>query len=124
MDLVNVFGDRCQTIARELNLTAEENFEEALKEAEIKDKERLEAIRENRVSDLGPLHGIPVSIKDFIMVKGLMFTIGCVHLTHKKCEEDAVVTSLIKESGAIILVKGNVPHSGGMGYYTSNPVFG
>ena len=38
-DLVNVFGMRCYTIGRELCLTAEENFEEAMTEAAIKDTE-------------------------------------------------------------------------------------
>ena len=43
-DLVHVFGKRCFTIGREFCLSAEENFEEALVEAERKDKEREEAI--------------------------------------------------------------------------------
>mmetsp|Transcript_12341 Transcript_12341/g.8587 ORF Transcript_12341/g.8587 Transcript_12341/m.8587 type:complete len:163 (+) Transcript_12341:503-991(+) len=58
------------------------------------------------------------------MVKGMMRTIGCPHLAHENCQEDAVVTSLIRESGAIILVKGNVPISGGFGYHTTNPIYG
>lgn len=37
VDLIHVFGQRCYTIGRKLNLSAEENFEEALKEAQIKD---------------------------------------------------------------------------------------
>ena len=39
VDLVNVFGARAQTIARELELSAEENFTEALKMAAVKDSE-------------------------------------------------------------------------------------
>eukprot|EP00352_Strombidinopsis_acuminata_P001513 CAMPEP_0176399362 /NCGR_PEP_ID=MMETSP0126-20121128/46703_1 /TAXON_ID=141414 ORGANISM="Strombidinopsis acuminatum, Strain SPMC142" /NCGR_SAMPLE_ID=MMETSP0126 /ASSEMBLY_ACC=CAM_ASM_000229 /LENGTH=55 /DNA_ID=CAMNT_0017774905 /DNA_START=121 /DNA_END=284 /DNA_ORIENTATION=+ len=46
VDLVSFFGHRCQKIGREMNFTADENFEEALKEAELKDKERVEAINE------------------------------------------------------------------------------
>lgn len=37
VDLVNVFGNRCITIGRELCLSAEENFEEALRDAELCD---------------------------------------------------------------------------------------
>ncbi len=44
VDLVNVYGSRCQTIGRELNLITEENYEEAMAEAKIKDTERKEAI--------------------------------------------------------------------------------
>jgi Asp-tRNA(Asn)/Glu-tRNA(Gln) amidotransferase A subunit family amidase len=66
VDLVNVFGKRCYTIGRALNLTAEENFEEALIEAEIKDKERLEAIKNGTTNQLPLFHGIPISIKDIV----------------------------------------------------------
>lgn len=40
VDLVNVYGSRCQTIGRQLSLSAEENFEGAMNEALIKDAER------------------------------------------------------------------------------------
>jgi hypothetical protein len=43
VDLVNIFGNRCQEIGRNLCLTAEENFEDALKMAAERDKERAEA---------------------------------------------------------------------------------
>ena len=33
VDLVHVFGKQCYTVGRELNLSTEENFEEALLEA-------------------------------------------------------------------------------------------
>ena len=66
VDLVHVFGKRCQDIGRRLCLSAEENFEEALIEAESKDREREEA--KLKGTQLPPLHGIPISIKD--MVRG------------------------------------------------------
>ncbi len=37
VDLVHVYGKRCQTIGRLLCLSAEENFENAMAEAEVKD---------------------------------------------------------------------------------------
>lgn len=37
VDLVNVFGDRCQRIGRELNLSTEENFNKSLEMAAEKD---------------------------------------------------------------------------------------
>ena len=40
VDLVNVYGQRCQTIGRDLCLSAEENFEEALVLAAKRDHER------------------------------------------------------------------------------------
>lgn len=40
VDLVNVYAKRCYSIGRELCLITEENYEEALREAQIKDSER------------------------------------------------------------------------------------
>ena len=38
-DLVNVYGKRCYTIGRKLNLVTEEFYKEGLEMAKIKDKE-------------------------------------------------------------------------------------
>jgi Asp-tRNA(Asn)/Glu-tRNA(Gln) amidotransferase A subunit family amidase len=64
--LIHVFAKRCYTIGRSLNLTTEENFEEAFILAELRDKERLEAIKNKTTDQLPPLHGIPISVKDLI----------------------------------------------------------
>ena len=45
VDLVNYFGNRCQTIGRELCLTTEEMFTSGLKLAKKCDDERAEAIK-------------------------------------------------------------------------------
>ena len=66
VDLVNVFGKRCYTIGRQLNLITEENYEEALKEAADRDIER-EAAKRNGIADTLPIfHGIPISVKDLV----------------------------------------------------------
>jgi hypothetical protein len=44
VDLVHYFGNRCQTLGREMCLTTEELFESAMKLAEKCDKERTDAI--------------------------------------------------------------------------------
>lgn len=49
VDLVNIYGKRCVEIGRKLNLTAEENIEEAKREAVIKDTERAKAIQNGTV---------------------------------------------------------------------------
>ena len=66
VDLVNVFGQRCQSVGRFLCLSAEENFEEALKMAAERDKERQDAKArgQDALDALGPMHGIPFSLKD------------------------------------------------------------
>ena len=47
-------------------MSAEENFEEALAEAEIKDAEREQAIRDGNADMLPLLHGIPISAKEMV----------------------------------------------------------
>lgn len=64
VDLVNVYAHRCYTIGRSLNLLTEEDYEESLKDAEIKDKERREAIAKGKANELPLLHGIPITVKD------------------------------------------------------------
>jgi Asp-tRNA(Asn)/Glu-tRNA(Gln) amidotransferase A subunit family amidase len=65
-DLVNVFAARCYTIGRRLCLSTEENFEEALSEARVKDAERKAALQDGTADQLPPLHGIPISAKEMV----------------------------------------------------------
>ena len=66
VDLVKVFGERCQRIGRALNLSAEENFTEALELAKERDQEREQSRQEGpeALEQLSQLHGIPFSVKD------------------------------------------------------------
>ena len=113
LDLVNIFGERCLTIGRNLCLTAEENFKEALKLAVERDKEREAAKKKGKeaLEALGDMHGIPVSIKDIINQKGKLATIGCAFLCAEefRSNEDATVVKLLLRAGAIPLARGNVP---------------
>jgi len=63
---VHVFGERCQTIGRDLCLTTEELFEEAMVLAKQRDEERREAIMEGNTDKLPCMHGVPMSVKDII----------------------------------------------------------
>ena len=50
----------------------------------------------------GPLHGIPVGIKDIINAKGLPTTAGARHLYNLVSKEDATVVARLRRSGAVI----------------------
>lgn len=55
---------------------------------------------------VGPLHGLPVSVKDHILVEGLDTSSGYTAWAENTiAETDAVVVSLLRKSGAIIYVK-------------------
>src|SRR5262249_40875604 len=71
----------------------------ALKEADECDTE-LKAR-----NDRGPLHGIPVGIKDLIDVQGLPTACGAKRWAHHVADSDAEVVKKLRVAGAVILGK-------------------
>jgi Asp-tRNA(Asn)/Glu-tRNA(Gln) amidotransferase A subunit family amidase len=72
---------------------------------------------------LGPLHGVPVSIKDLIFTRRLRTAAGSRLLADHVPEEDAVAVERLRAAGAIIVGKTNTPEFGFKGV-TDNPLFG
>src|SRR5260221_5176514 len=73
--------------------------------------------------DRGPLHGIPVSLKDNIHTKGIRTTAGSKILKDFVPKEDAVVVRQLKEAGAVFLGKANM-HEFAYGVTSNNPHYG
>jgi amidase len=71
----------------------------------------------------GPLHGVPVTIKDCFDVVGVRTTAGSRSLADHVSVEDAVVVSRLRAAGAVILGHTNVPPMAG-DWQTYNRVFG
>src|SRR6266849_2506907 len=76
-----------------------------------------------RGKSLGPLHGLPVAVKDLTETKGIRTTYGSPLFRDHVPDHDALVVERIKNSGAIVVGKTNTPEFG-MGSQTFNPVFG
>lgn len=71
----------------------------------------------------GPLHGLPVAIKDTHVTKGIRTTFGStVHAGHVP-GEDALIVRRLREAGAVIVGKTNTPEFAA-GSQTYNEVFG
>ena len=71
----------------------------------------------------GPLHGVPIGIKDNIATAGIKTTVGSkVFATHVP-KEDAHVIGLCKQAGAIIIGKENLDEFAGGGT-SMNPHYG
>ncbi|HKJ00224.1 MAG TPA: amidase [bacterium] len=64
---------------------------------------------------LGPLHGIPVSIKDLTMMKGVRWMAGSHIFADRVPTEDAPVVTRLRKAGAIILGKTTTPEFGWKG---------
>jgi aspartyl-tRNA(Asn)/glutamyl-tRNA(Gln) amidotransferase subunit A len=71
----------------------------------------------------GPLHGIPISLKDNIWTAGVRTTAGSKILAEFVPAEDAEVTTRLAHAGAILLGKTNL-HEFAYGVTTNNPHYG
>ena len=71
----------------------------------------------------GPLHGVPVGIKDLTETAGMRTTFGSTIYTDNVPDVDALLVERLRAAGAIILGKTNTPEFGA-GANTFNAVFG
>lgn len=74
-------------------------------------------------SDRGPLHGIPVAVKDLCATKGIRTTAGSRVLGDWVPDEDATVVTKLREAGAILLGKLNL-HEFAYGVTSNNAFYG
>ena len=89
-----------------LNCVTEQRYVAAVEEAKVCDAERLAGGGESRI---GPMHGLPVSIKEQIGQAGFDATCGACCRLFKPCSEDAVLVTLLRSAGAIPICRTNVP---------------
>ncbi|HEX75304.1 MAG TPA: amidase [Dehalococcoidia bacterium] len=76
-----------------------------------------------RGEELGPLHGVPVSIKDLIFTKDIRTTGGSKIYENSIPQQDAIVVERLKAAGAIVIGKTNTSEFG-WAAITHNPLFG
>lgn len=105
-ETASAFGHRA-TIAHQLvNCLSEVLFDEGLEMAK-----ELDEYYENTGELKGPLHGLPISLKDNLNIKGHPTSIGFVGFAFnpEKFEEDSVLVGMLRDMGAVFYVKTNVP---------------
>jgi amidase len=71
----------------------------------------------------GPLHGLPMTVKDVFETEGLVTTAGAPELARYMPRTDAVAVARLKAAGAIIFGKSNTPLYAG-DWQTYNDVYG
>lgn len=76
-----------------------------------------------RGAELGPLHGLPLGVKDLQDTAGLLTTYGNVRLRGNVPRRDNTLVARLRAGGAIVTAKTNVPDMGA-GANTRNPVWG
>ncbi|KAL1800105.1 hypothetical protein ACET3X_000447 [Alternaria dauci] len=118
VDVTRAFCKRA-TIAHQLtNCLTEIFFDDALKRAS-----ELDAHLTSGKAPLGPLHGVPISLKDTFRVRGYDASIGLAALCFKPAEENSVLVDCLLSAGAVLYCKTNVPQTL-MALDSHNNVFG
>ena len=117
VDIVQNYISRINQINSKLNAFVTVSADAALRAARIAEEE----IRVGKYR--GPLHGIPVAIKDIVDTSGIRTTYGSAIFRDNVPLRDATVVSRLKNAGAIILGKTNT-HEFAFGVTTNNPHYG
>jgi Asp-tRNA(Asn)/Glu-tRNA(Gln) amidotransferase A subunit family amidase len=68
-----------------------------------------------RGDTLGPLHGVPVSIKDNMWTRGVATTCGSLHYADFVPDEDSVVAERLRAAGTVLVGKTNLPEFSAFG---------
>lgn len=100
-----------------LNAVVTLDGERALEAARAADGARAKGV------NLGPLHGLPITVKDSWETAGLRTTCGDARLEKHVPKTDADAITRLRQSGAVIMGKTNLP-TGNQDIQTTNVLFG
>jgi aspartyl-tRNA(Asn)/glutamyl-tRNA(Gln) amidotransferase subunit A len=117
VEIVEAVLGRIQSVDLGLNSYVTVTAEAAREQARLAEAQVMDG------AELGPLHGVPVSIKDLIYTRGVRTSRGSLIFEDFVPEEDAPVVERLRSAGAIMVGKTNTPEFGWKGA-TDNRVFG
>ncbi|KAL2793264.1 amidase signature domain-containing protein [Aspergillus keveii] len=106
LETTKAFAKRAALAQQLTNCCTEIIFDEAFASAR-----KLDQYFALHGTTVGPLHGLPISVKDCIDVKGYDTTVGWIGLANKPAAEDSTTVKMLRELGAVVYVKTNVPQS-------------
>jgi amidase len=117
LELLDVYLDRIDRLGPLVNAVVTLDAERARAEASAAD----DATARGEV--VGPLHGLPFTVKDAIATEGIRSTGGAVELRDHVPAADAPVVARARAAGAVVFGKTNTPRWSG-DIQTFNDVFG
>src|SRR2546428_743073 len=79
----------------------------------LAEADKLDAAFKQNGSFVGPLHGIPIILKDQVDAAGFPTTLGSILMKNYYPERDAFAIGQLRKAGAIILAKGTLAEFGG-----------
>ncbi len=116
-ELTEDYLERAQRKNDDLNAYLSFTIEEARAAADASDERRARGVPS------GPLDGVPVAVKDNLMMQGTRTTGGSNILSKYIAPYDATVIARLREAGAVIIGKTNLDEFG-MGGSTENSAYG
>ena len=117
VDLVRACLDRITRHDRELGAFITLTADSALDEAKRADADLANGV------DRGPLHGIPIALKDLYDTAGVRTTGGSRIYSERVPERDSALVDKLRAAGAVFLGKLNL-HEWALGVTNQNPHFG
>ncbi|OBA96286.1 amidase [Mycobacteriaceae bacterium 1482268.1] len=115
-ELLEHYLDRVDALNPPLNAVVTVDREAALDAAADADASLA------RGDDVGPLHGVPMTVKDTYLTEGMRTTCGVPAWDHVP-DRDAEAVRRLRDAGAVIFGKTNTPALAG-DWQTYNPIFG
>ncbi len=118
VELVEALHARADAVEPRVGAFAHQLRRESLAAAALCDEKRAKG------EELGPLHGLPITIKESLDTEGLASTLGMSARQGRPAPIDAVTVQVAKAQGAVVLGKTNVPQSLLAPMETTNAIFG
>ena len=115
--LTQLYIDRIEKYHGDVNAVIVRTFEDALARAEQADQAA------QRGEDLGPLHGVPMTIKESYVMAGTPTTWGIEAFRNNMSDADGLAVQRFRNAGAIFLGKTNVP-TNLADFQSYNPIYG
>ena len=116
VEVVNAHLERIDAVNPRLNAVVQLSADTAREEARRADESLPRG-------DVGPLHGVPMTIKDSLDTSGVITASGTIGRASFVPRTDATVVARLRSAGAILLGKTNVPELSLVGE-TDNLVYG
>ena len=107
VEVVRAHLEHIHTVNPRLNAVVFATAESALKEARAADRHN-----QQRNPSLGPLHGVPFTVKDIFNTAGLPTTAGLRIMRSNIPDHDATAVARMRRAGAILIGKTNCPPGG------------
>lgn len=117
VEVMTAYLERIEAVNPRINAIVYMNAEKSLADARAADAALASG------AEVGPLHGVPFTVKDNIRVEGMICSTGTLGYKDFVAPDDAVMVSRLKSAGAIPLGMTNMPELG-IAFESDNLVYG